>query len=748
MIFAGKRTSGARVAGTGGSVARFWSAVRLQRSTQPAPSARVRSRALLEPRAPGGSASLVRSLSWVAMTVSGFSSGARTGSTGRLEPSGFLAQPGFLGPSGFVAWLGSIARAWPHARVTGKHASVPKLAGRHAPASALPGMRAFAARSSRASASAADLDGKRVSTPAFAGRNASISARSGKRTLAARFPGRGAPAVGLAGSVLVSLGAFGAGATVRHDPVLSGTVLSAVRYGHGRLLATAVVYLGIFLLVSAWVRLGHSARAGKADAQKIVRTTWMWCAPLLCAPPLFSTDLYTYLAQGVVAQSGFDPYTRVAADFPGTITDNAAGGWLRIPSPYGPLHILIVKSVLSVTGDNVILGVLLTRLAMTAGLALMCVAVPILCRRLGARPECALWMAAANPLTVLYVVSGGHNDLLMIGLLSAGAALVITTVPGFGFVLVALAAAVKIPAAAVLPFLWWEWARRRSGRRFSVRGYGFTLIAAMSIVVVTMGLCSVFAGVSLGWIRALSGNSELEPWLSASTSAGKIVGLVAGDPTGIVAASRVAGCVVLVVVVAWLWWRSRAGGAGAVRGAAVALFTTVVLAPVALPWYFMWPLVLGSAAVWPLSRVAVASAASTWLVVSTHPDGKSLLPPWGFGVLAVASVAVGVLTVRGKFARLGDAGAGRVVASTFEGSSLPINGFLAIRARLCAGLSVAFKDRDRVAVTAPRSAVAVTDRAEAVPVGLRADGWGGGERRADCKAGDEQCAGRRIGGKR
>ncbi|WP_336158252.1 hypothetical protein [Amycolatopsis sp. VC5-11] len=113
----------------------------------------------------------------------------------------------------------------------------------------------------------------------------------------------------------------------------------------------------------------------------------------------------------------------------------------------------------------------------------------------------------------------------------------------------------------------------------------------------------------------------------------------------------------------------------------------------------------------------------------------------------MASVAVGVLTARGKFARLGDAGAGRVVASTFEGSSLPINGFLAIRARLCAGLSVAFKDRDRVAVTAPRSAVAVIDNAEGVPAWLRADGWGC-EQRADCKAGDEQCAERRIGDKR
>ncbi|MFD2472531.1 polyprenol phosphomannose-dependent alpha 1,6 mannosyltransferase MptB [Amycolatopsis silviterrae] len=544
-----------------------------------------------------------------------------------------------------------------------------------------------------------------------------------------------ASAVGLIGSVLVSLGAFGAGATLRHDPVLSGTVLNAVRFGHGRMLATAVVYLGIFLLVVSWIRLGRSVRAGQASTREVVRTTWMWCAPLLCAPPLFSTDLYTYLAQGVVAHAGFDPYTHVPAEFPGPITDNAAGGWLRIPSPYGPLQILIVKSVLSVTGDNLIFGVLLTRLAMTTGLALMCFAVPILCRRLGTRPECALWMAAANPLTVLCVVSGGHNDLLMIGLLSAGAALVITTVPGLGFALVALAAAVKAPAAVALPFLLWEWAIRRSSGRISFRSYSFALVASVSIVVITFGLCSVVAGVDLGWIGALSGNSALEPWTSIPTAAGKILGGLTADPAGTLAASRTAGYLVAVVVVTWLWWRSRAGGADAVHGAAAALLATVVLAPVVLPWYFTWPLVLGSAAVWPLSRVAVAAAASTWLVVSTHPDGKSLLPPWGFGVLAVASVGVGVLTARGKFARLGDGGDGRVETSTFDHLSSPINGFLAMRANLRAGLKSALKNRDRVAASALRSALAAIDNAEAVPI----------EQRADSRVGDEHVAGAAVG---
>lgn len=218
--------------------------------------------------------------------------------------------------------------------------------------------------------------------------------------------------------MLIALGAFGAGATLLHDPVLAGTPLDAWRHGHGRLLATAVLYLGVILMLLAWVRLGHAVHNGQADTRRMLRAIGAWSAPLLLAPPLFSTDLYTYLAQGAVAHAGLDPYTNIPAELPlGPITDNAAGKWMFIPSPYGPLFILLIKSVVGVTGDNLILGALLTRLVIVAGLGLLCASLPRLCRHLGARPECALWIGVANPLVLLYLVAGAHNDLLMMGLL-------------------------------------------------------------------------------------------------------------------------------------------------------------------------------------------------------------------------------------------------------------------------------------------------------------------------------------------
>src|SRR4051794_38178246 len=118
--------------------------------------------------------------------------------------------------------------------------------------------------------------------------------------------GKGATAVGLGGAVLVSFGAFGAGATLRHDPVLSGRLVGDVLSWHGRMVPPAVLSLGLALMLPAWVRLGHSVRAGRASGREVMWPASLWCVPLLCAPPLFSPDLYTSLAQGGVAHAGLD----------------------------------------------------------------------------------------------------------------------------------------------------------------------------------------------------------------------------------------------------------------------------------------------------------------------------------------------------------------------------------------------------------------------------------------------------------
>jgi hypothetical protein len=48
------------------------------------------------------------------------------------------------------------------------------------------------------------------------------------------------------------------------------------------------------------------------------------------------------------------------------------------------------------------------------------VALPELTRRLGGRVPVALWVAVANPMMIIHMVGGGHNDLLVMGLLATG----------------------------------------------------------------------------------------------------------------------------------------------------------------------------------------------------------------------------------------------------------------------------------------------------------------------------------------
>ncbi|MFC0111274.1 polyprenol phosphomannose-dependent alpha 1,6 mannosyltransferase MptB [Kibdelosporangium aridum] len=449
--------------------------------------------------------------------------------------------------------------------------------------------------------------------------------------------------LGLLGSILILAGGLGAGATLRHDPLLSNTVLGIWRYGHGKMLATFTLYTGVALLVWAWIMLARAIKANVVDASGVVRAVVAWTAPLVLAPPLFTKDPYIYLAQGALANAGFDPYTAGPSRLLGPMSENVAEVWLHTPSPYGPLFIILIKSVVAITGTNILLGVVLIRLLMLSGLALVCAALPGLCRHLGGKPAFALWLVAANPLVLIHLVAGAHNDLLMIGLLCSGTLFVLNRQHTLGFALVGAAFAVKATAAVALPFLVWVWmAHRRDSSR--IGSFAITAGAGAAIVVAVFGGFTLLAGVDLGWIGALDGNVIVDLWLSLPTVVGKLVSSLLGifvdvHAFAVVQAVRLGGWAVLVGVVAWLWWKSREGGPTAIRNAAFALLATVLLSSVTFAWYFSWPLVLGAAFAIPTKRVALIGGLSVLLILFTYPNGDTIQGNWGTIAFAVAASA-------------------------------------------------------------------------------------------------------------
>jgi alpha-1,6-mannosyltransferase len=456
--------------------------------------------------------------------------------------------------------------------------------------------------------------------------------------------------LGLGGMALLTVGGVGAGGTLVHDPLLVNSPLTWVRFGHGKDLATAVLYGGLTLVVWAWIRLGRDVRAGSIGTRGTLLAIGVWTLPLLLAPPLFSRDIYSYLAQGNLALHGLDPYRVGPSALPGPLSENVSTIWQTTPAPYGPLFVLIAKGVVGLTGDNLITGVVVLRLAMSIGLGLLCWSLPGLTRHLGGSAPTALWLAAANPLLLVHLVGGAHNDLLMVGLLAAGVLLVLDRRHLGGIVLVTVAVAIKASAGVALPFLIWVWAARLPGSA-RVR-FAKAAAAGVAVAAGVFTLCTVVSGLNLGWLPALKTSSAIVNWLSLPTALGQLLHtlvtlVVHVSDRLFLGVARALGSLLLAVVLVRQWWAARQGGPEAVRRAAVALLAVGLLSPATLPWYFSWPLVIGAALPWTPAALALGTLGSVWMLLVTFPTGDTALYSWGYLLLTLlASVLAAVSLIR------------------------------------------------------------------------------------------------------
>ena len=232
----------------------------------------------------------------------------------------------------------------------------------------------------------------------------------------------GRPALlGFIGTALIALGGVGAGSTRQRDPLLESAHLSWLRFGHGLVVSSVLVWLGVALVLAAWLWLGRRVVDGKKVSEyTMIATTGFWLAPLLLSVPLFSRDTYSYLAQGALLRDGFDPYVVGPIENPNPLLDNVSSVWMTTPAPYGPAFILVAKFVTMVVGDNVVTGTMLLRLCMLPGLALLIWAAPRIARHVGANGAVALWICVLNPLVIVHLMGGVHNEMLMVAMARYG----------------------------------------------------------------------------------------------------------------------------------------------------------------------------------------------------------------------------------------------------------------------------------------------------------------------------------------
>lgn len=473
-----------------------------------------------------------------------------------------------------------------------------------------------------------------------------------------RSPEGHAAMLGFWGAFMITFGGLGAGAVRRRDPLLEEARLSWLRFGHGYALATMVVWLGVLAMIVAWVRLGritlgHSDDDSSVTVNELRAMVGIWIFPLLFAVPMFSQDVYSYLAQGALLRDGFDPYKVGPSVNPGVLLDNVSPVWTTTTAPYGPIFLLLGRAITAVMGNNVVAGTIAMRLVMLPGLALMMWAVPHLTKHLGGKPTVALWLAVLNPLVLIHLIGGVHNEMLMVGLMAAGIALVLEHRHVSGTVVVAVGVAIKATAGVALPFLVWIWMiHERQRRAEENKGplphpvWTFAKIAGLGLAVfaVVFAAASAAAGVGIGWLTALSGSKKIINWLSLPTILAHMVTWVTPLQLGPVLVWTRGLCMVgLVAILVWAWWRFKNTERAAVFGILIAFVAIVILSPAALPWYYSWPLALAAGFALTTPTLMALVGVCTWLMLVFEPGGAIGL--YNFWHVTIATLLAVLATI-------------------------------------------------------------------------------------------------------
>lgn len=454
--------------------------------------------------------------------------------------------------------------------------------------------------------------------------------------------------LGVVGSILLLLGSFGGGATRNRGGLLEAAGLDFLAYGRGAGLSNVIFWAGVLLLLGAWVLLGREVLRGRVPLRHVRKSLVVWVAPLLLAAPMLSRDVYSYLMQGAMHRDGFDPYSQGAAVNPGPFLLEVSHDWRNTTTPYGPLHLWLGEGVTRIAGENVTAGIFLYKLISVAGFLAIAWAVPRIAQRLGGDPVLALWLGVANPVMVLHMVGGMHNESVMVGLVSVGILACLHRRFLLGVALIAVAVSLKATAAIALPFVVWlavnhyAGQRARPGRKFAAFVVAGVIGAVETVAVVAAVTWA--SGSSWGWLSEITGNSKVINPLALPTLLTDVftpfVQLIDQDfdynvPLQIF---RTVSGVLMLIGLVIMWWLFRENDRRAVMGTTAAYQVAFILNSVTLPWYYASVLSLVGTFRPPAWVLKLSIGGSVLLTLSFTGSGNhQLYNLWWTGAALIAA---------------------------------------------------------------------------------------------------------------
>ena len=297
-------------------------------------------------------------------------------------------------------------------------------------------------------------------------------------------------------------------------------------------------------------------------------------ALFLLAPPLLSHDVFSYIAYARLGvENHLNPYTHAPIDIPHDPGFTHAGS-IDAVSAYGPLFTLLTYplSPLGVPAAFWILKVV----AALSSLGVVALVWRI-AERLGREPLVPALAVGLNPLVLIHVVGGAHNEALTLLLTMAGVLLWTGAREPAGVAVSTLATGVKASAGMVVPFLIVGDIRRRVGAAVA------TVVALAALGVIAFGTHALDA------FSLISDNQDRTSRFSIPYKAAQLFGaLLPGDRLDYRDGVRMAFALAFVAAFLWLLWRTWRRLIEPLDAIGWATLAILVASAWLVPWYILW----------------------------------------------------------------------------------------------------------------------------------------------------------------
>jgi hypothetical protein len=198
-------------------------------------------------------------------------------------------------------------------------------------------------------------------------------------------------------------------------------------------------------------------------------------------------------------------------------------------------------------------------------------------QRLGRDPLAPALAVGLNPLVLVHVVGGAHNEALTVLVTMAGVLLWVSARETAGVVVATFATGIKASAGLAVPFLVVGDIRRR------------VVPAVATLVALAVLGVAAFGTHALDALSLIGDNQGRTSRFSLPYKTAQLLGApLPGDRLDYRDAVRVAFALAFAVIFLWLLWRAWRGLTSALDAIGWATFAILIASAWLVPWYILW----------------------------------------------------------------------------------------------------------------------------------------------------------------